>query len=42
MMFLSLGVLVAVYAIWFLPSMHLVEEREHEEIITEREESESQ
>lgn len=29
MMFLSLGVLVAVYAIWFLPSMHIVEDREH-------------
>jgi hypothetical protein len=29
MMFLSLGVLVAVYAIWFLPSMHIVEDRDH-------------
>lgn len=29
MMFLSLGVLVAVYTIWFLPSMHIVENREH-------------
>lgn len=31
-MFLSLGVLVAVYATWFVPSMHVVEERSHEEI----------
>lgn len=29
MMFLSLGVLVSVYAIWFLPSMHIVEDRGH-------------
>lgn len=29
MMFLSLGVLVAVYSIWFLPSMHIVEDRDH-------------
>jgi hypothetical protein len=36
MMFLSLGVLVAVYATWFLPSMHLVENRGHEEKIAER------
>jgi hypothetical protein len=33
MMFLSLGVLVAVYAIWFLPSMHIVEDRGHAENI---------
>jgi hypothetical protein len=33
MMFLSLGVLVAVYAIWFLPSMHIVEDRDHAEKI---------
>lgn len=42
MMFLSLGVLVAVYSIWFLPSIHLVEKREHEEIISESGESENQ
>lgn len=35
MAFLSLGVLVAVYATWFLPSMHVVEERGHEGKITE-------
>lgn len=29
MMFLSLGVLAAVYTIWFLPSMHIVEDRDH-------------
>jgi hypothetical protein len=39
MMFLSLGVLVAVYATWFLPSMHVVEERGHEKITEETEES---
>jgi hypothetical protein len=35
MAFLSLGVLVAVYATWFLPSMHVVEDRGHEEKITD-------
>ena len=36
MMFLSLGVFVAVYTIWFLPSARLVEDRGHEEKITEK------
>jgi hypothetical protein len=35
MVFLSLGVVVAVYTTWFIPSMHVVEGRGHEEKITE-------
>lgn len=34
MLFLSLGVLVAVYVTWFMPSMHVVEDRGHEEKLT--------
>lgn len=35
MVFLSLGVLVAVYTTWFIPSMHVVEGRGHEKITDE-------
>lgn len=35
MVFLSLGVLVAVYTTWFIPSMHAVERRGHEKITEE-------
>lgn len=35
MMFLSLGVIVAIYTAWFLPSMHVVESRGHEDKMTQ-------
>ncbi|MFB6129238.1 MAG: hypothetical protein ABEJ28_00260 [Salinigranum sp.] len=34
MMFLSLGVMVAIYATWFMPSVVVVEERGHEDKLT--------
>lgn len=42
MMFLSLGVLVAVYTTWFIPSMHVVESRGHEDKITQQSDEDTQ